>query len=659
MANQVVNCFLDIGCQQVSPLWKGFPNEGFTVGPDDLKPRAGNTAYTRMERAEVAGGYYTDRPWCRFPEGGIYPATCTGGNGGGGGGSGALPIAVVLTPEGTQDGHVSFTYALWDEESDLISVTVEYSLDGGGTWSLASVGPGGDPMTNLLSNPSPGVAHTFVWDTLSDFVGINQIAPNVQLRVTPSDGRTGMLSVTAPFVVDNTVAGLPCVPQPYTTAYCTDGACDHSNCEDVFTCAQDCGICGDGICSGGERSDLGVAQGPPEPSCRVDCGFCGDGSCKGGEKMSNCPVDCRTGCPDTFCDGENGENQTSCPQDCGSCNNEVLDPGETCETCPKDAAQMLRFTVDPPEPRPGYLVTFTAEASQLAQPDPSWDFGDGVHERGNPITHVYSGEGQFRVRLTSTENNCYTTVVSKPTMVWVRGSNGDSCGGTCGDLFCCQINGDETPASCPVDCDHIGNPTCGDDQCNGEESCETCPGDCGVCEGMICGDDICHELENCTTCPDDCGTCGGAHCGDDICQPNESCSTCPNDCGVCAPACGDDVCNGTETCETCPGDCGTCAPECGDDICQPNESCQTCPGDCGICAPECGDDICNGTETCETCPTDCGTCAPECGDTICNGTETCETCPGDCGACPTCGNSLCEADENCISCPGDCGACTP
>jgi V8-like Glu-specific endopeptidase len=113
----------------------------------------------------------------------------------------------------------------------------------------------------------------------------------------------------------------------------------------------------------------------------------------------------------------------------------------------------------------------------------------------------------------------------------------------CGDGEC---NGDETPVTCPADCEEP--PRCGDGKCNGAETKNNCPQDCGY----PCGDNKCNGDETWQTCPQDCKkpenqqppdatTDTGVDsnepkvplCGDSICEPPENCFICPDDCKVC------------------------------------------------------------------------------------------------------------------------------
>lgn len=95
---------------------------------------------------------------------------------------------------------------------------------------------------------------------------------------------------------------------------CVDGACIQSTCGDGFcgptesaeSCAEDCGECGDGICTSG--------AGETADSCPSDCpAVCGDGLCSHDEDGESCYGDCGE-CGDASCDAP--EDHTNCPMDC-------------------------------------------------------------------------------------------------------------------------------------------------------------------------------------------------------------------------------------------------------------------------------------------------------------------------------------------------------
>jgi hypothetical protein len=58
------------------------------------------------------------------------------------------------------------------------------------------------------------------------------------------------------------------------------------------------------------------------------------------------------------------------------------------------------------------VFTFTASAGSLSSPTFSWDFGDNSRGSGNPVTHTYSRESTFQVRLTVSGSGREETVSS-------------------------------------------------------------------------------------------------------------------------------------------------------------------------------------------------------------------------------------------------------
>lgn len=72
----------------------------------------------------------------------------------------------------------------------------------------------------------------------------------------------------------------------------------------------------------------------------------------------------------------------------------------------------------------------------------------------------------------------------------------------CGDNVC---EGDETPVTCPVDCETVTPPVCGNNVCETGETVLNCPVDCEIIVPPVCGDNVCEEGETVLNCPVDCG----------------------------------------------------------------------------------------------------------------------------------------------------------
>jgi hypothetical protein len=121
------------------------------------------------------------------------------------------PVVNITTPSATQVGNISIGYILTDTESDSIDILVEYSTDGWVSNDTATKASGGDPITGLTSSAT-GVAHTFIWDTLTD-LGYS-LNTTVQVRMTPSDTEAGASDTTTDFTVDNNEAPIASVVTP-------------------------------------------------------------------------------------------------------------------------------------------------------------------------------------------------------------------------------------------------------------------------------------------------------------------------------------------------------------------------------------------------------------------------------------------------------------
>jgi hypothetical protein len=110
-----------------------------------------------------------------------------------------LPSVSITDPSGVQTGDVSIRYTLTDEESDNLRIEVYYSTDGI-SFTSASKGAGGSPVTGLFSSPT-GNNHEFIWDSRKDLVDKDEEA--VHIRIIPYDLDAGAGSQTRNFHVDN------------------------------------------------------------------------------------------------------------------------------------------------------------------------------------------------------------------------------------------------------------------------------------------------------------------------------------------------------------------------------------------------------------------------------------------------------------------------
>lgn len=136
--------------------------------------------------------------------------------------------------------------------------------------------------------------------------------------VSSACDRTGGLHVVFP--VRSAVSGVDLkhaylAPPPPS---CGDLIC--SGGEVLATCPEDCGVCGDGVCTGAALEDS---------LCALDCPIpaCGNGVLEDGEE----------------CDDDNGVDGDGCNRDCRSepgglaCGNRLVDDGEACDDGDRDS----------------------------------------------------------------------------------------------------------------------------------------------------------------------------------------------------------------------------------------------------------------------------------------------------------------------------------
>jgi len=103
--------------------------------------------------------------------------------------------AFISTPSELVTDEVSIGYTLFDDESDPCRIVVQYSLDDE-NWSEASLGQGGDGLTDLVSSKN-GVSHTIVWNAEEDGVD----GDNVSLRILVHSLPTKTGSIQWPYTI--------------------------------------------------------------------------------------------------------------------------------------------------------------------------------------------------------------------------------------------------------------------------------------------------------------------------------------------------------------------------------------------------------------------------------------------------------------------------
>ena len=92
-------------------------------------------------------------------------------------------------------GDVTVPYTIVDPEGDAISLSAEYSLDGGATWHTAS-------LSGATSDIGPGgYSGACIWNSANDVPGTEH--EGVFLRITPRDMQPGEAAISTPFLLDN------------------------------------------------------------------------------------------------------------------------------------------------------------------------------------------------------------------------------------------------------------------------------------------------------------------------------------------------------------------------------------------------------------------------------------------------------------------------
>lgn len=82
-------------------------------------------------------------------------------------------------------GDITIGYALKNEESDVSSIDIKYSTDGGSTWNdMTDAGGSSEGLLSLATSES-GTSHTFIWDSATD-LGVD-FKGDVYIRVTAYD----------------------------------------------------------------------------------------------------------------------------------------------------------------------------------------------------------------------------------------------------------------------------------------------------------------------------------------------------------------------------------------------------------------------------------------------------------------------------------------
>jgi len=116
------------------------------------------------------------------------------------------PRVSISNVSGSQ-GDIQIDYSLYDLQSDICSISVQYSVNAGQSWSTAIQGSGGNSTSNLSASPFPGAQYTYVWDSVANNVATASANNLVRIRITPSDTETGNYDESSTFTVDNSGGG--------------------------------------------------------------------------------------------------------------------------------------------------------------------------------------------------------------------------------------------------------------------------------------------------------------------------------------------------------------------------------------------------------------------------------------------------------------------
>lgn len=157
--------------------------------PSDEAPDAAHVTPDGGNNTEPDGGHIApDGGNNTEPDGGhTEPDGGTPNNG--------APSATIATPA-NGGGDITIRILLFDAESDLLSVSLEWDDQSGAGFRPATV----RSATSGLASAPDGVEHTLTWGSASDLA--NRQA-DVRLRLTPRDGRAGAAAQTFSFTVDN------------------------------------------------------------------------------------------------------------------------------------------------------------------------------------------------------------------------------------------------------------------------------------------------------------------------------------------------------------------------------------------------------------------------------------------------------------------------
>ncbi|TET31582.1 MAG: hypothetical protein E3J72_21965 [Planctomycetota bacterium] len=111
------------------------------------------------------------------------------------------PRVIVTTPAGVQQEDITLTYRLIEVDGTGSDISLEFSTDGGQTWSPGTA-KGGDGTMGIAGGPYPGFAHTIMWDSFADGISGVQTA-RVKIIAVKTIGIEGTPGTTDDFQIQN------------------------------------------------------------------------------------------------------------------------------------------------------------------------------------------------------------------------------------------------------------------------------------------------------------------------------------------------------------------------------------------------------------------------------------------------------------------------
>jgi hypothetical protein len=141
----------------------------------------------------------------------------------------AAPYTEIADVDAVQSGDVRIDFSAGDDDSPVLTLFFEFSVDGGISWENAalrhsSAGAVSGSEISITDEVPGSLDGWCVWDSVADGVALDDIVMNVRIRVTPQDEkRRGSTSSTRGFIADNTFAGSWGAPAVVSGSYAACG----------------------------------------------------------------------------------------------------------------------------------------------------------------------------------------------------------------------------------------------------------------------------------------------------------------------------------------------------------------------------------------------------------------------------------------------------